>query len=274
MVSWGVGQVVAKQATDRLGAVTMVLLASLLDGSAYVVLFLLFGGPFGATWDIYAIAGLAAVVGMAGYILYYEAMLRGSVAVVGTVSAGSPILAILGGMAFFGETPSASQAVGLILLVLVVLILGYEPVGRQWKVPVAVVLSVGVLTMWGVWGLLTKVAVDAPGFGPWNILLFYTLANVTMGPPYYLWRHRRSTSPDPSRRTYGAAVLGLGLLAIGIVAATVALSLGPVSLVSAVSGCYPVVTALIAFAFLRERVTLLRVLAITLFVPGIVLVAL
>jgi len=43
--------------------------------------------------------------------------------------------------------------------------------------------------------------------------------------------------------------------------------------VSAVSGCYPVVTSIVAFAFLRERITLPRVLAIAMFVPGILLVA-
>lgn len=273
MLSWGVGQVVAKKSTDRLGAVTMVLLASVLDGAAYLALFLAFGTPLGAPWEIYAVAALSSVVGMGGYILYFEAMIRGSVAVVGTISAGSPVIAILGGMAFFGEAPSATQAVGLVLLVLVVLILGYEPIGKEWKVPIAVVLSVAVLVMWGVWGLLTKVAVEAPGLGPWNILLFYTAANVAMGPPYYLWRRKRFAPPDPSRRAYGVALLGLGLLSVGIVAVTVALSFGPVSLVSAVSGCYPVVTSIVAFAFLRERITLPRVLAIAMFVPGILLVA-
>ena len=63
------------------------------------------------------------------------------------------------------------------------------------------------------------------------------------------------------------------LLAIGIVATTVALSLGPATFVTAVSGCYPVVTAIVAFLVLKEKITVPRIVAIALFVPGIVLVA-
>lgn len=273
MMCWGIGQVVVKRATDRLGAVTMVLLASLVDGAGYFSLFLAFRGPFAAPWTTYLFGALSAITGMAGYILYYEALLRGNVSVVATITAGSPIVTILGAMAFLGEIPSLAQGIGMALLVGVVLVLSYEPAGVAWKVPVAVLLSVAILILWGVWGLFTKVAVEDPGFGPWNILLFYTLANVTMGPPYYLWRRGRGPRADPSPRAIGLGAAGLGMLFTGIVALTFALSVGPASLATAVSGSAPVVTAIVAFALLRERPTLPRLAALSLFVPGIVLVA-
>jgi len=274
MMSWGVGQVVVKRATDRLGAVTMVLLVSVVDGALYFVLFGLLAGPMAVgSWETYAFASASAVTGMVGYILYYEALLRGNVAVVGTISAGSPIITILGAIAFLGETPSAFQAVGIALLVAVVLILSYEPIGEEWRIPVAVALSIGILVLWGVWGLLTKVAVNDPGFDSFHLLAFYGALNFIMGPPYYLWRRKRARPLDPSRRAYATAIVGVLLLIIGIVATTVALSIGDASLVTAVSGSYPVVTAIVAFLFLKEKVTLPRILAIALFVPGIVLVA-
>lgn len=273
MTAWGIGQVVVKKATDRLGAVSMVLLASAVDGTGYLALFLLFGGPFAASLTAYGFAALSGITGMAGYILYYEALRRGIVSVVATITAGSPILTILGAMAFLGETPSPAQGVGMALLVAVVLVLGYEPAGEGWRIPVAVVLSVAILVLWGVWGLFTKVAVEAPGLGPWNILFFYTLANVTMGLPYYVWRRRRDRGTDPDARAWGLGALGLGMLFCGIVALTFALSVGPASLTTAVSGSAPVVTALVAFAVLHEKPTPGRIAALVLFVPGIVLVA-
>jgi transporter family protein len=274
MMCWGVGQVVVKRATDRLGAVAMVLLASVLDGVGYLALFLLFGGPFTASLPTYVFAVLSGVTGMAGYILYYEALLRGSVSVVATITAGSPILTILGAVAFFGEIPTAAQALGMVLLVAVVLILSYEPIGDDWKVPVAVVLSVAILVLWGVWGLFTKVAVEDPGLGPWNLLLFYTIANVGMGFPYYAWRRGRDRPAAASRRAVALGAAGLGTLFCGIVALTFALSVGPASLATAVSGSAPVVTALVAFGFLGETPTRSRIAALALFLPGIVLVAL
>ena len=273
MMSWGVGQVLVKRATDRLGAVTMVLFVTLVDGALYLAVFLAAGQSLAASASTYAVAALTSAVGITGYILYFEALLRGNISVVATITAGSPIITILGAIAFLNEPPTLAQAAGMALLVAVILILSYEPLGEEWKVPVAVTLSVAILVLWGIWGILTKVAVTAPGFGPWQLLLFYSLSNFVAGVPYYVWRRKRFPPPNPSRRAYALGAGGFLLMMGGIVASTVALSLGDASLVTAVGVCAPVVTSLVAFAFLREKATPLRILASLLFLPGILLVA-
>lgn len=273
MMSWGVGQVLVKRATDRLGAVTMVLFVTLVDGALYLAVFLAAGQSLAASASTYAVAALTSAVGITGYILYFEALLRGNISVVATITAGSPIITILGAIAFLNEPPTLAQAAGMALLVAVILILSYEPLGEEWKVPVAVTLSVAILVLWGIWGILTKVAVTAPGFGPWQLLLFYSLSNFVAGVPYYVWRRKRFPPPNPSRQAYALGAGGFLLMMGGIVASTVARSLGDASLVTAVGGCAPVVTSLVAFAFLRENATPLRILAILLFLPGILLVA-
>lgn len=273
MMSWGVGQVLVKRATDRLGAVTMVLFVTLVDGALYLAVFLAAGQSLAASASTYAVAALTSAVGITGYILYFEALLRGNISVVATITAGSPIITILGAIAFLNEPPTLAQAAGMALLVAVILILSYEPLGEEWKVPVAVTLSVAILVLWGIWGILTKVAVTAPGFGPWQLLLFYSLSNFVAGVPYYVWRRKRFPPPNLSRRAYALGAGGFLLMMGGIVASTVARSLGDASLVTAVGGCAPVVTSLVAFAFLRENATPLRILAILLFLPGILLVA-
>jgi transporter family protein len=273
MGSWGVGQVLVKRATDRLGAVTMILFVTLVDGVVYLALFLASGQPLAASWTTYAFATGAAAVGITGYVLFFEALLRGSVSVVATITAGSPIITILGAVAFLGEVPTVAEGIGMALLVAVILILSYEPVGGEWKVPAVVTLSIVILVLWGIWGILTKVAVDAPGFGPWQILLFYSLSNFAAGTPYYVWRRKRFPPPQPTAANYGIGAAGFLLMVLSILATTVALSLQDASLVTAVGGCAPVVTSLVAFAVLKEKVTPLRALAILLFIPGIILVA-
>ncbi|MGI0149431.1 MAG: hypothetical protein ACREDF_07870 [Thermoplasmata archaeon] len=49
MMAWGVGQVVVKRTTNRLGAVAMGLLVSVVDGLVYLSLFVLRGARFGAS---------------------------------------------------------------------------------------------------------------------------------------------------------------------------------------------------------------------------------
>ncbi len=273
MTAWGVGQVFVKRATDRLGAVTMVLFVTLVDGVVYIVLFLVSGQSLAASWETYVYATIAAAVGITGYVLFYEALLRGNVSVVATITAGSPIITILGAVAFLGEVPTLAEAVGMALLVAVILILSYEPVGRDWKVPAVVTLSLVILVLWGIWGIFTKLAVDAPGFGPWQMLVFYSLSNFVAGTPYYLWRRKRFPPPRPTRGNYAIGAFGFLLMVLSILATTLALSLQDASLVTAVGGCAPVVTSVVAFAFLKEKVTPLRAAAIFLFIPGILLVA-
>lgn len=273
MTAWGVGQVFVKRATDRLGAVTMVLFVTLVDGVVYLVLFLGSGQSLAASWQTYVYATIAAAVGITGYVLFYEALLRGNVSLVATITAGSPIITILGAVAFLGEVPTLAEAVGMALLVAVILILSYEPVGRDWKVPAVVTLSLVILVLWGIWGIFTKLAVDAPGFGPWQMLLFYSLSNFVAGTPYYLWRRKRFPPPQPTRGNYAIGAFGFLLMVLSILATTIALSLQDATLVTAVGGCAPVVTSVVAFAFLKEKVTPLRAAAIFLFIPGILLVA-
>ncbi len=273
MTAWGVGQVFVKRATDRLGAVTMILFVTLVDGVVYLVLFLGSGQSLAASWQTYVYATIAAAVGITGYVLFYEALLRGNVSLVATITAGSPIITILGAVAFLGEVPTLAEAVGMALLVAVILILSYEPVGRDWKVPAVVTLSLVILVLWGIWGIFTKLAVDAPGFGPWQMLLFYSLSNFVAGTPYYLWRRKRFPPPQPTRGNYAIGAFGFLLMVLSILATTIALSLQDATLVTAVGGCAPVVTSVVAFAFLKEKVTPLRAAAILLFIPGILLVA-
>ena len=62
MMAWGVGQVVVKRATDRLGAVTMVLFVTLVDGTLYLAIFLAVAPPLAASPTTYATAALASAV--------------------------------------------------------------------------------------------------------------------------------------------------------------------------------------------------------------------
>ncbi len=274
MLSWGVGQVVVKRATDRLGAVTMVLFVSLVDGIVYLALFALLAPPITAPASVLVYAALAAVTGMLGYILYFEALLRGSVAVVATIVAGAPIITVAGAVLFLGETPSAWQLAGVAILLVVILAVSYEPVGSQWRVRAAVSLSLAILVLWGVWAVLVKAAYDSGTFVPSQILLFYSLSNFGMGLPYVAFRRRAAPQPAPSRRNATLAGAGFLLLILGILASTFALSIGDASLVTVVANCAPVVTSIIAFVFLKEKATAMRIAALLLFIPGIVLVAL
>ncbi len=117
-----------------------------------------------------------------------------------------------------------------------------------------------VLALWDGWGMFTKVAVEdlqgTGGAGEENdIVGFFARANFTVGLGYYVLRRRRISAGvrPPTHRLLLHAANTLAL-ALGILAVTFALAQGEASLVSAVSGTYPLLTLAMAFPVLKDHV--------------------
>jgi len=274
VVIWGLGTLVSKPATMRLGTRRMLAFIAVFEGGAYVVLFLVFRTALPAADPYGIVAGfLAALTGTLGYIFYYEGILVGSVGLMGTVTAAYPAPTILLSIWLLGETLGVAQVAGIILVLLCVVVLSREPgAGRPGKRS-AVVFALLAFVSWGLWGYFSKVAVDSVGEG--NLFGFYALSNVlVLGVFLLLTRKRPMEAPHADR---GGAIR-FGLLdvtfgASGVVVLTYAYALGPASLVSAVTGSYPLVSTLAAHFLLKERFGRKDALALILFIPGIFLIA-
>ncbi len=274
VVIWGLGTLVSKPATMRLGTRRMLAFIAVFEGGAYGVLFLVFrtAPPSSDAYGI--VAGfLAAITGTLGYIFYYEGILVGSVGLMGTVTAAYPAPTILLSLWLLGESLDLPQAAGILLVLLCVVVLSREPSSRRAGKRSAVVFALLAFISWGLWGYFAKVAVD--GIGEGNLFGFYALSNVlVLGIFILITRKRPLDAPHADR---GNAI-AFGLLDVtfgagGVVALTYAYALGPASLVSAVTGSYPLVSTLAAHFLLKERFGWKDAVALALFIPGLVLIA-
>ncbi len=274
VVIWGLGTLVSKPATMRLGTRRMLALIATAEAGAYAVLFLVLRTDVPAG-DMYGlVAGLlAALTGTLGYIFYYEGILTGSVGLMGTVTAAYPAPTILLSLWFLGETLDATQAVGIVLVLLCVVVLSRESRRTATGKTSAVAFALLAFVAWGLWGYFAKVAVDRIGEG--NLFGFYALSNgLVLGLFVLITRHRPLDAPYAER----GRALEFGLVDVafgvgGVILLTFAYALGPASLVSAVTGSYPLVSTLAAHFLLRERFGAKDAVALALFIPGIVLVA-
>lgn len=274
VVIWGLGTLISKPATMRLGTRGMLAFIAVVEGGVYLALFLAFRTDL-STADSYGIiAGfLAALTGTLGYIFYYEGILVGSVGLMGTVTAAYPAPTILLSIWLLGETVDAVQAAGILLVLLCVLVLSRGSESRGTGKTSAVVFAFMAFVAWGLWGYFAKVALDRIGEG--NVFGFYALSNAfVIGVFLLLTRKRPRDAPHADRgRAIAFGLLDVGFGAAGVIVLTWAYALGPASLVSAVTGSYPLVSTLAAHFFLKERFGWKDAVALLLFIPGIFLIA-
>lgn len=268
---WGVSTFASKPATERLGIRRMLGLVAVGEGSLYAILFLLFRVPMPVDGTLLFVGFLAGVSGIVGYIFYYEGIQIGTVGLLGTVTGAYPAPTVLLSLAFLGEILRFEQAAGIALVLVCVLLLSWQRKGARTNPRRAVVLALLAFMAWGLWGYFAKIAVD--GLGEGNLFGIYALSNAVVIAGYFVvTRHRVNPVPqNPHAWPLGFATMALG--AVGVVALTLAYARGPASLVTSVTGSYPVVSTIAASLVLGERFRWREAIALSLFVLGIVLIA-
>ena len=130
---------------------------------------------------------------------------------------------------------------------------------KTGRFPVWLIWSMGTIVLWGVWGLVSKVA--SAGVDPWINQLLYS-GGVLPLLVIFLVRTRGERASlagdavEASRRRSGAGwAFFTGILGgVGNIAFFEALSVGgKASVVTPVTALFPMVTVLLALVVLRER---------------------
>lgn len=272
VATWGLGTLTSKPAAVRLGVRRMLVMVFLGEGIIYLVLFVLLRSS--ASYDVMPVlaAFLAGLAGALAYVFYYEGMHGGTVGLIGTVSAAYPVPTVILSLALLGETLVLAQAAGIALVLLCVLLLAWERGAERTNLRRSVGLALLAFLAWGFWGFLAKVAVG--GIGEGNVFGFYSLANVLVLLAYVpLTREHTGAPVHGWNRSLSIGVLTVFLSAAGAVSITLAYAFGPASLVSPVSGSYPVVATIAAHFVLKEAFGWRQGTALLLFLAGIFLIA-
>lgn len=274
---WGISQVFAKYSTIRLGVARIALLIAVVEGSMYSVAFLIWRTDVQITaWDGVLAAG-SCIIGIMGYLCFFESIIDGQVAIAGTIAAAYPVLTVIGAMIFISETLSAAQMLGVAMIIGGVVALSYEPdpgskhaISRR-----SLTFAFLAFSAWGVWSLTSKMAIDIVGAG--NLFGFYILSSLT-APVIYSWFRRgrlhTNLAENPSRRAWTYGVIALAFNVGGAYAYTYALQEGSASLVVPISSAYPIVTVVLAIALLREKIHKTQVIWLAGVLAGLILVGL
>jgi len=273
VVLWGSDGIFAKLSTPKLGVARIAILMATVEVMMYFVGFYLWRSNVPLSLEIVLLAEISCMIGMIGYLCYFESISDGQIAIVGTISAGYPALTVIGAIAFLSETLSVAQIFAVVAIIGGVIALSYEPnPGSQHAISKrSVFFALLAFGFWGIWSLTSKMAISMIGAG--NIFGLYVISSLTIPPLYASFRKlrpRQDSNDNPSSRAWAFGAIALALNVCGIFALSLALESGFASLVFTISSAYPLVTVILAVGLLHEKLNKLHVIALVFVILGLI----
>jgi transporter family protein len=277
-VLYGISQAIGKLAIDSLTAPSMVAVNFLVSMPVYILFlfcFLLSLGSFriGSEYIIFGL--VAALLGRAGYYTYLEALERGPVMIVGSITAAYPAIITVLAITLLGESLTSVQAAGVSLVIVSMIGLSFSHGSSNSGTSftrLSLILSIVTLILWGVWGIFVKLALrELP------IIFYLGLYSLVLPPLFYAYVRykripRRQVLPKWSLPVV-IAVIAVLIGQLALLADTAAVSLGEAAVVFPLIASYPIVMILLAFAFLKERLSRRDVSLVFAVIIGIILIS-
>jgi len=278
----GIAGVISKYALRSATTSTLVMSSFIviMPVSITLLLYYVLANGLGGVEPMYIALGLlSAFFANLGFFLYFDSLERGPLLIVGPITSAYPAIIVVVALLVFNETLDPLQAIGVTLTMAAVITLLYlhgASMGRMKCPRSALALAILAVISWGVWGILLKAALTGL-----DVILYLGLPALVM-PPLTLGYLKLRNPGKTLRKTLKIpsyslpmifAVISVELEQMGFYNETLAVSTGPASLVFPVIAAYPVVTIVIAYAFLKERISLREALLIFAVVTGIILLS-
>jgi drug/metabolite transporter (DMT)-like permease len=212
---------------------------------------------------------LAYMLEGAAWILYFESVVLGPITIVGTLSAAYPAFTVIFARIFLAEALEPFQYVGVGLLIVGCIGLSYSPTepGAEKKNRIWILLASSALIMWGASQTLVKYSYRLPNSSEVSLSLINTMGGALTLGIYGLWRSDWKTV----WQRFAPSFAPMGMMAGGDLLVLIASKKGPVSVVTPISGAYPVVTLGFAWIVLKERLTVLQWFCVALVLIGMFL---
>lgn len=274
---YGLAQALTKQFIADMSAgvfiLLMVIAKALINGGSFLLWAKV--NPFDPAASHFVWLSLLgnAINGVA-WLYYYKALEKGSVSIVGTITAAYPTVTVLLAWLFLGEKLLPLQYLGIAVIILAGLLIAYQKdagadygPGQRW------VMQAGVtFLLWGVASAVFKAAFNAAGADTISFFVHNALMFALVLVPYGLKDTRGQRWGTRSQLLLAA--IPVTLFCLGDLTLFRAIELGPASIVTPLSGLYPLVTLLYVWPVLKERVSKQQGVAIALSLLAIVLISL
>lgn len=273
---YGVSQVAQKQSLIVIPAFGVISISIVVATPISLVCL----SPYVASGEILDFAPLvivmalaAATFGQLGNYLYLEAVERGSVSVVGSVTASYPIMVIVVAILFLSETPTIIQVCGVVIVTSAMIALSYMHGKRADSSTYAgrwFSLTIGAVILYGFWSILTKLSLDTMPPLLFMGMYAFVIPPTVLG--YYRYKGIRLKKIFPTwTLSLVIGVIASEIAEIGFFCEVLAVDQGPAAIVFPLVAASPVVVVVLAYAFLKERMTRNEMILVVLVLAGIIL---
>lgn len=260
LMVYGLTQVLSKYALRSLNATSMVAMNVVVSIPLYAI-FLGFVIAFGdlRSYEIeFLIFGLiGASTARGGYYIYMEALERGAVTMVGSVTASYPAITAVLAITILGEDLGPINAVGISIIIASMVGLSWSHGSSTHKSSfsrASLILSLATLAVWGVGGVFIKAALtELP------LVVYLALYPFILPPIAFAYLRHKKAEKEVFFPKWTipiiCAVMVAELWQLGYFAETAAVSRGAASIVFPLISAYPVVTIVAARFTLKEKLT-------------------
>ena len=267
-VLWGAGAIFSKKALATFTPLVYNLVNIPLD----VFLLLPFAFYFGfnlAHFTINDFLLLSFIV--SSYTLYYYVISLNKLALSGTVLSTYPLITMLLAVLFLGEKLTGAQLIWILILMTGVVLIGLPSRLENVRLEGWFLAALGMAIFSGLADFLAKDLITRVGVG--NYFLFIGLAYIPPNLLCFVLDKKGRVWPKIKLSRWPFLLTGAALLVLGSGFFFTALSLGPASVVAPVSSLYAVITVILSFIFLKERLTKVQALGVALAVLGVVFIS-
>lgn len=279
LLIYGATQVIAKAVVRNLDATSMVALNFVISLPIYVFLLgcsVLFWGEYvdHLEYVLYGLIGASTARG--GYYIYLEALERGAVSMVGSISAAFPALTAILAVTLLGEDITVLNGVGISVIIVSMVALSFSHgkiEGDSTFSRTSLLLSLSTFFIWGVGGIFIKLALDGLPQIAYLGLYPFILPPIAFAYLRHKGASRAVLLPRWTVPVIGAIVVA-ELWQLAYFAETGAVSQGAASIVFPLISAYPVVTIVGARLTLGERLSLRDIVLLAAVILGIIMTSL
>ncbi len=278
ILMYGSSMVAQKLALGELSTPSMILFSLLIALPMFLAVLAglaVTGDLWAMRFDYFVYGLVGASFGQAGYYTYIEAARRGPISIVGSATASYPVMVAIVALVFLGESMSFLQGLGVVVIMVSIVSLSYLHEESQSHASASAgyyAICVVTVLLWGLWAIFTKLALI--GMSNMEFLAIYGIVI----PPITIGYYRLSGVKvrDVWPKWGGAVKIAIVSTIVGNLAYFVevtAIDSGPAVIVFPLVASSPVIVVLLAFAFLKERLTKWEWFLVAGFILGIVAVS-
>lgn len=278
ILMYGSSMVAQKHSLRDLSTPSMVLFSLLIALPMYLIVLayeIITGGLSGISLESIAYGIIGATFGQIGYYTYIEAAKRGPVSIVGSATATYPVMVVIVALVFLGEQLTNFQGIGVIIIMVSMVTMSYlHERSEDNKSASQSYYAIVILTVlaWGLWAIFTKLALI--GMTDFAFLGLYAFVVPPVTFAYYRWKDVKIKNIWPKwGMPVKIAIISTLVGNFAFFVEIMSVDMGPAAIVFPLIASAPVIVAILAFLFLRERLSKIEWLLVLGFILGIILVS-